>query len=48
MERKKNLTAEEWILKLTELAEIVKFTAFVRDNGLDKFIKDWKTLMEFL
>lgn len=28
------------ILKLTELGEMVTLTALIRDNGLDKFIRD--------
>lgn len=35
-------------MKLTELAEMVKLTGLIGDNGLDKFIRDWEPFVEFL
>lgn len=39
---------EEWILKLTELTEMAKLIAPIREDGLDKFIRVWNPFVEFL
>lgn len=41
------LTVEQWILKLLELAEMVKLTALPWDN-FTKFLATWKPLLKFL
>lgn len=35
-------TTEEWIVKITELAEMAKLTYVVRDKTMCTFIRDWK------
>lgn len=42
------LTVEKRILKLTELANMAKLTGLIRDNGLYKFIRDWKSFVDFV
>lgn len=37
-----------FFLKLIELAEMMKLTALIKDNGLDNFISAWKPFVDFL
>lgn len=39
---------EDWIIRLTVLAEMVKLTGFFREISPSMILKVWKTCMEFL
>ena len=41
-------TMEEWLVKLTDFAEMDKLTSLIRERTLSTFIDDWKPLMDFL
>lgn len=39
---------EEWLVKITEFAEMVKLTYLIRKKTTIVFISDWKPFMDFL
>lgn len=41
-------TVKEWLVKLTDLAEMDKLTSLVREKALFTFISDWLLLTDFL
>lgn len=41
-------TMEEWLVKVTELAEVAKLTSLIRERTITTFISGWNILMDFL
>ena len=41
-------TANEWIMKMMELAEMAKLTTIIKEGSVIKFMSDWKLFIEFL
>lgn len=38
---------EEWMVKMMELAEMIKLTFLFRENTASMFIANWKPIMDF-
>lgn len=40
-------TMEDWLVNVTELAQMTKLTCWLRERSTTIFITDWKSLMDF-